>query len=67
MRCSKCTKSFKQHTGKSWNDNMCNRCWLKLDTKIIKEIDFRNTKMFSTPFDQYLDLYTFSEIKNLPN
>lgn len=64
VRCSKCKKSFKQHSGKCWDDDMCNRCWHK-----NRELEYRpppiHTRLISNEFDFYLDKYTLHEVENL--
>ncbi len=66
VRCSKCHKSFKQHTGICWNDNMCRKCWNK-----ARDIQYNpppiNTRMMSNHVDFYLDKYTLHEIETIDN
>ncbi len=66
VRCSKCKKCFKQHSGKSWNDNMCNKCWNK-NRELKYNIPKPVTRTFHTPIDFYLDQYTAREIASIDN
>lgn len=65
VRCCKCKKSFKEHTGQSWNDGMCHRCWLKMDTDLNYNIPKLVIRLMSNPVDFYLDLYTLREMDNM--
>jgi len=66
VRCSKCDKSFKQHSGKCWIDNMCWKCWNK-----ARKLEYTpppiQTRMISNPFDMYLDKYTLHEVEKIRN
>lgn len=66
VRCSDCGKSFKQHSGENWNDNKCKKCWNK-----VKELTYvpikMNARIFDSPVDFYLDLYTLREMENMKN
>jgi NMD protein affecting ribosome stability and mRNA decay len=66
VRCSKCGKSFKQHTGYNWKDDMCKRCWHK-----NRDLEYTpppiQTRRMSTDVDFYLDKYTLHEIENIDN
>lgn len=66
VRCSKCEKSFKQHTGHSWKDGMCNKCWTQnRDLKYVPS--HTNARTLNTAVDFYLDQYVQHEIHNLDN
>lgn len=64
VRCAKCGKSFKQHTGACWNDDMCRRCWNK-----ARDLEYDpppiNTRLISNHFDMYLDKYTLHELDRI--
>jgi len=55
------------HTGFSWNQGICNKCWLKVDDDLNYEIPKLIMRKFSNPFDFYLDLYTLREMENMKN
>lgn len=63
VRCSKCEKSFKEHTGASWSDGMCNKCWLKAEIDPEYHIPKLIMRKKTNPFDMYLDLYTLREME----
>jgi len=64
VRCSNCEKSYKQHTGVCWNDDLCRKCWNK-----ARNLDYTpppiQTRQISNHFDIYLDKYTLHEVENL--
>jgi len=63
VRCSKCSKSFKQHNGINWQDNKCKKCWHKDDPTDLKYTPpLTNTRLLNTPIDFYLDQYTQHEV-----
>ncbi len=66
VRCSKCKKTFKQHTGHSWNEGMCNKCWNK-NRNITYNAPLTNTRLTNTPVDFYLDQYVQREVLNIDN
>ncbi len=65
VRCSKCKKSFKQHTSQSWiEDGMCNKCWKK--NRDLKYVEPKtNTRLTNTPMDFYLDQYVQHEVRTI--
>lgn len=66
VRCAKCHKSFKQHSGVCWNDGMCNKCWLKgRNLKYIPPLT--NTRLTNTPVDFLLDQYVQHEVLKIDN
>lgn len=69
VRCSKCHKSFKQHTGECWNFDMCRKCWNKNDDDDNETFQRGpiNTRLTTTPFDFYLDQYVIHELQNIDN
>lgn len=66
VRCSKCQKSFKQHSGACWDDNMCKICWNKARDLEYNPPPF-NTRKMSTEIDFYLDKYTLREKETIDN
>ncbi len=66
VRCSKCEKSYKQHTGKCWIDGICNKCMNSPDAVEITYFPPRTyTRTLHIELDHYLDLYTWQEIRQL--
>lgn len=66
VRCTKCKKSFKQHTGECWIHDMCHKCWIKPNVPDY-EPPKTNTRLMHTPIDFYLDQYVQHEVKNIDN
>lgn len=66
VRCSKCTKSFKQHYGECWDDGMCRKCWSKPREQTL-DLPKINTRLTNTPMDFYLDLYVMREVLTIDN
>jgi len=67
VRCSKCEKSFKEHTGKCWAEGMCHKCWIKPRPDPDYNIPKLVMRLTSNPVDFYLDLYTLREMENMRN
>ena len=66
VRCSKCAKSFKQHSGKCWNDGMCQKCWNK-NRDLVYNSPKVNGRLTSTPLDFLLDQYVIHEVQTIDN
>ena len=66
VRCSKCSKSYKQHTGECWQEGKCRKCWNK-----GRELSYVppqiHTRLLHTPVDFYLDQYVQREALTIDN
>ena len=67
VRCSKCKKCFKSSSGEWWDENTCWKCWNKGPRNLEYIAPKIITKLFTSPVDFYLDLYTINEMKKLDN
>ena len=65
VRCIRCKKSFTRGRGESWEDDMCNKCWLFGDPLEQYFPPIQNTRRLTIELDRYLDLYTWHEIRLL--
>ncbi len=64
VRCKECGKTFRQHFGKNWSVGKCNGCFVK-----ARELDYEqpsfNLRLFHSPIDFYLDVYTLIEMRTI--